>query len=266
MRTPTLRFLPLALASLALAACGQSGTESGKTGTTEAKKPATKGPASAKKAAEGLKVLRLPMRTDGPKSIDPVKGSTVYDSRAANLVYETLMEYEYTARPFKLRPLLLTEMPKPSADKLVWTFKLKKGVKFHDDACFPGGKGRELKSSDVFYSWKRMADKGNSPKSWWLMKKTIKGFDAYRDAQNAAAKFDYDAPVEGMKIVDDHTFEVTLTEPVYRFVWILAMFQLSVVPREAVEKYGSKFGRHPVGTGPFTMKENSCVTVKSMVF
>ena len=41
-----------------------------------------------------------------------------------------------------------------------------------------GGKGRELVARDVFYSWKRMADSANSPKSWWLIEDTIKGFKA----------------------------------------------------------------------------------------
>ncbi len=253
----------LAVIALTLAACGKSGPgdssgKSGKSGkTTETGQPSTK--------AAGPKVLHLPMRTDGPKSLDPVKGSTVYDNRGACLTYETLLEYEYTTRPLKLRPLLLESLPVKADDGITYTFKLKKGVKFHDDAAFSGGKGRDVKSADVFYSWKRMADKKNNPKSWWLLKGAIKGFDAYREAQNAAEKFDYDVPVEGMKVIDDQTFQVVLTEPVYRFMYVLAMFQLSIVPREAVEKYGTKFGRHPVGTGPFTMKEGDWVAGKSMV-
>src|SRR5690606_29909520 len=36
------------------------------------------------------KVLRLPIRTDGPKSLDPAKGSTQYDNMATCQVYECL--------------------------------------------------------------------------------------------------------------------------------------------------------------------------------
>jgi ABC-type transport system substrate-binding protein len=53
---------------------------------------------------------------------------------------------------------------------------------------------------------------------------------------------------------------------VYRFLWTLPMFQLSIVPREAVEAYGARFGRHPVGTGPFLMAEGAWVESKSMTF
>lgn len=212
---------------------------------------------SAAPAQEKLKVLQLPIRTDGPKSLDPVRGSTVYDNIACSQMYETLLQFKYLKRPLELEPLLLEKMPEIAADGLTWKFTLKKGVRFHDDACFPGGKGRELKSSDVFYSWKRMADLANSPKSWWLFKDTIVGFDEYRDAQNTAAssggKFDYDAPVKGFRIINDREFEVVLTRAIQQFIWKLTMFQTSIVPREAAEKYGVQFGAHPVGTGPFVL-------------
>ena len=199
-------------------------------------------------------VLRLPMRTDGPKTLDPIRGSTVYDNRSIGQIYETLVDYKYLG-PLELEPLLLEEMPQVTNDGHVYRFKLKEDVYFHDDACFPDGKGRRIKSSDVFYSWKRMADNDNSPKCWWLLEGTIKGFDTYRDEQNEAGQFDYDLPVEGMRVINDREFEVELTEPVYRFMYVLAMFQTSIVPREAVEKYGDQFGLHPVGTGPYVLRD-----------
>ncbi len=201
-----------------------------------------------------LKVGRFPLRSDGPKTFDPVRGSTVYENQCISQVYEPLLQYKYLVRPFELEPLLLAEMPQTD-DSITYRFRLKKGVRFHDDSCFPGGKGRELVSSDVFYSWKRIADEDTESKSWWLMEKTILGFDEYRAAQNAAEVFDYDAPVAGMRIIDDHRFEVELTKPVSRFLWTLAMFQTAIVPREAVEFHGRKFVRHPVGTGPYLMHD-----------
>ncbi len=104
-----------------------------------------------------LKSARIPMRSDGPKSMDPVRGSTVYENQCSSQLVETLLQYKYLKRPFEAEPLLLAEMP-TSEDGLTWHFKLKDGVYFHDDGCFPDGKGRALKSEDVFYSWKRIAD------------------------------------------------------------------------------------------------------------
>jgi len=196
------------------------------------------------------------MPTSGPNSLDPVRGSSQYDNKACNYVYESLLEYEYLHRPFKLKPALLEEMPAISDGGKRFRFKLKKGIRFQDDPCFPDGKGREVVAEDVFYSLKRMADNKNQPKGWWLMKDTIVGFDEYRTEQNEnEAGFDYDLPVEGMIKINDHEFEIVLKQPFFRFIYTLAMFQTAVLPREAVEYYKGRLSRHPVGTGPYLLKK-----------
>ncbi len=197
-------------------------------------------------------LLTLPLRQESLSTLDPVRESGLYENQTCSMVYDTLLQYRYLERPYELEPALLAAMPEIQ-DGRIYRFRLKQGVRFHDDPCFPGGVGRELVSADVFYSWKRMADDRNHPKSWSLFENTIVGFDAYRERQNAAETFDYDAPVEGLCIQDDHAFEVELGEPVDAFLWQLAMFQTAVVAREAVEHYGSRFARHPVGTGAFRL-------------
>jgi oligopeptide transport system substrate-binding protein len=211
------------------------------------------------KAAPG-KTLQLAMRTDGPKSLDPAAGSTQYDNIAVSLIYETLLTFQYND-PKTLEPLLASAMPTTPDGGTTWEFKLKPGVKFHDNACFKAtnGAGRAITTDDVFYSLKRLADKNNQLKNWWLLENVIKGFDAYKDAQNAAldkgGQFDYDAPVSGLTKVSDTEFKIMLNKPVYRFLYTLAQFQLSIVPREAVEMYGKDFGFNPVGTGPFVYEK-----------
>lgn len=221
----------------------------------------------------GTKVLRLPIRTDGPKSFDPVKGSTQYDNQACSQVYETLVQWKYLVRPLEQEPLLLTEMPRATdnADGTrTWKFTLKPGVRFHDDPCFRGGKGREVVTDDVFYSWKRLADPSYEYENWWLVDDLVVGFDEYKTAQKAAVDagrpFDYGAAVAGFKKINDREFEVVLKKPVYRFMYVLSQFQLSIVPREAVETYGERFSIHPVGTGPFTVAEGAWKPGASLVF
>jgi len=215
------------------------------------------------------KVIRIPMTTSGPGSLDPVSGSTTYENRCTAPIYETLLEYKYLKRPLEVQPLLLEEMPEVTEGGKVWRFRLKPGIMFHDDDCFPDGEGRELVASDVLYSWRRLADPEYRFKSFWLVDGIIEGFNEYKDEQaelvKNGAEFDYEAPVSGFEIVNDYEFVVTLTEPNQQFLWRLAMFQLSVVPREAVEMYGEGFAGHPVGTGPFILKnESDWVRGKSM--
>ncbi len=222
---------------------------------------ATTADAGAEAGVKDDKVLRIPMQTSGPGTLDPVMGSTTYENRASSCLYETLLQYKYLKRPLEVEPLLLAEMPEVTGGGKHWKFTLRPGITFHDDPCFPGGEGREVKASDVFYSWKRLADPQHRYKSWWLVDGMIKGFNEYKEAQAARVEsgqaFDYDAAVEGFKILDDYTFTVELNEPNQQFIWRLAMFQLAIVPREAVEKYEKGFAAHPVGTGPFVLRKES---------
>lgn len=206
------------------------------------------------------KVGHFPMRSEGPKTLDPVLGSTQYDNLCSGQIIDTLVQYKYLKRPFELEPLLLTEMP-TTDDDLTWKFTLRNDVYFHDSPCFPDGKGRKLVSSDVFYSWKRMADSTIGSKSWWLMRDTVVGFDEYREQQlklvegKPGEHFDYFADVEGFRVINDQEFTVTLKKPSARFLWVLAMFQTGIVPHEALDMFGSRFGLHPIGTGPYTLSE-----------
>lgn len=211
-------------------------------------------PAEAGSRQSGRKVLALPIRTDGPKSLDPVEGSTTYDNMACAQMYETLLTYNY-ADPTELEPLLLAEMPESADGGKTWRFRLKPGVTFHDNRCFPGGQGRAVTTDDVFYSLKRIFDKANGLENTWLLANTIVGLDAYAAEENAkpSGAFDYDREVPGLRKISDSEFEIELTKPVYRFLYVLAMFQTAVVPREAVEYYGEDFSRNPVGTGPFIL-------------
>ncbi len=207
-------------------------------------------------------ILRLPMRTAGPNTLDPAQGSTTYENMAITQVYETLLQPKYT-NPNELEPLLLAEMPTNYVDdqgRKVWRFRLREDAFFHDNECFPGGEGRRVNTDDVFFSFKRLADqRASNGKNWWLLKDTIIGFDEYKARQDQAPEFDYDAPVEGMRKINDLEFEIILQEPVYRFIWVLQMFQTSIVPREAVEYYNADgknlFSANPVGTGPFVFRE-----------
>jgi ABC-type transport system substrate-binding protein len=188
------------------------------------------------------------------KGFDPAQIDDLYSSREATRVYEGLLTYHYLKRPHELVPNLAVSLPTVSEDGCVYTFTLREGVKFHDNACFPSGQGRELTAEDFVYAIKRVAD----PKvrsSWFsVVAGKIKGLDAWRDKYTDTAHTDYSEAVEGLKALDRYSLQFTLTQPWPQFLYILAMNFCCVVPQEAVQYYGEEFLNHPVGTGPFTME------------
>ena len=188
-------------------------------------------------------------------SLDPVQISDVYSGDEAGKVYEGLYEFHPLKRPYELVPNLAESMPVVSEDGLSYTVKLKKGVLFHDDECFPNGKGREVKIDDLIYSLKRLADPKNQARGWWILDEKIVGLNEWRDKYAKADATNYDDAIAGLNKIDDYTIEFKFKRPYPQFLYGLAMPSTSIVAKEAVTKYGQEFLNHPVGTGAFTLKK-----------
>lgn len=186
------------------------------------------------------------------KGMDPVNAGDTYSSAEIARVYEGLLEYHYLKRPYQLQPNLAESMPEVSEDGLTYTFKLKKNVKFHDNKCFPNGKGRELVASDFVYSIKRMADLKNNSTGWWLLDGRIKGLNEWRE-KFKGKEANYDEPVDGLVALDKYTLQFKLTSQYPQFLYSLAMVYTYAVPKEAVAMYGEEFLNNPVGTGAFVI-------------
>jgi peptide/nickel transport system substrate-binding protein len=103
-----------------------------------------------------------------------------------------------------------------SPDIKTWTFKLRKGVKFHD--------GAELVADDVVAFFKRLLD----------------------PASNAPTRSQYDM-IEDVSASDPATVVFKLTIPYGGFADILGDRQVKITPRGAAAQMATK----PVGTGPF---------------
>ena len=188
------------------------------------------------------------------KGLDPIQSDDVYSAKEIAKVYEGLVEYHYLKRPYELVPNLAAAMPTISADQLVYTFKLKEGVQFHDNPCFPDGRGREFTAQDVVYSLKRLADPKNQAQAFWVIDGKIKGLNEWREKYAHAPATDYTEDIPGLQAIDRYTIQFRLTQPNPRFLNLLAMSSCYIVAQEAVEHYGAAFVNHPVGTGPFTLK------------
>ena len=92
------------------------------------------------------------------KGLDPAQSDNEFTDEVLGNVVEGLLQYHYLKRPLTPVPHLSDGMPTVSKDGLTHTFKIKKGVRFHDSEAFPDGKGREVVAEDFIYSWKRIAD------------------------------------------------------------------------------------------------------------
>lgn len=185
------------------------------------------------------------------KGMDPINTGDTYSSTEVARVYEGLLQYHYLKRPYELEPNLAESMPEVSDDGLTYTFKLKKGVMFHDNKCFEGGKGRELTAEDVVFSIMRLADPRNNAIGWWILDGKVVGLNEWRDEQKKLNKTNYSAKVEGLKAVDKYTVQFKLTEEFPQFLYALPMSYTMIVAKEAVDFYGEEFLNNPVGTGPF---------------
>ena len=202
--------------------------------------------------AQQPSVLTVPRLTQF-ESLDPQHAFGDTENQVLRQVYSTLLTYAYLERPYKLEPDLLEAMPTLAADKVTYTFKLRKGVRFVDNPCFAGGKGRELTSDDVLYSLKRYADGNVNSQSWFAMQGAVAGLDDYHAATlKAGPASDLTATdVAGLRKVDARTFTIRLTHENALFLHVLAMSPTAIVPREAVRFYKDRFQVNPVGTGPF---------------
>lgn len=190
------------------------------------------------------------------KGFDPATSGDLYSSGACVQIYEPLYEFHYLKRnPFVLIPLTAAAQPTVSEDRLTLTIPVKKGIRFHDDDCFPGGRGRELVAQDFIYAWKRIADPKVKSPLWGFLQGNIVGLDEFREAAEASEQADYDAPVAGLTASESHTLVIRLARLNPQFQMILAMPFTAAVPREAVQKYGDGFLNHAVGTGAFRLAE-----------
>ena len=212
-------------------------------------------------AAQPLKVLRYAFLI-AESTFDPAQISDLYSNTVVAGMFDAPLEFEFLAKPARMRPNTVVAMPEASDDFKTFTFKVKPGIYFADDPAFKGPDGRqirrELVAEDYVYSLKRHYDpKWKSPNLYRLENAQVLGLTELRKKLMAEKKpFDYDAPVAGLKTLDRYTFQIKLARTSPRFL-LTEMTDPNVaaaLAREVVEFYGDKVGEHPVGTGPYVLK------------
>ena len=164
----------------------------------------------------------------GIASLDPALAKNQSIMWSVHQLYNTLVEIDDSLH---IIPSLAKSWD-VSADRLTYTFHLRNDVYFHNDVAFAGGKGRKFVAEDVVFSLSRILDKKTASPGAWIFNRKIDS-------------------IQPFKAIDDSTFQLRLLRPYNPILGIISMQYCSIVPKEAVERYGNDFRRHPVGTGPF---------------
>ncbi len=204
-------------------------------------------------AADPAKTLRIAF-TSAEMSFDPMFSAAASSDSVIDHIYDSMLDYDYLARPVQLVPRTLKAMPTVEDGGATYVFKLKRGIFFTPDPPFHG-KPRELTAGDQAYAFKRLLDPALKSPWLWLFDGKIIGADEARANAVKSGKFDYDAPIAGLEVLDRYTLRVRLKQPDLRFLYVFAVPNTAAVAGEVVEAYGLDFGAHPVGTEPYMLGE-----------
>lgn len=238
----------------------------------------------------GRKVLYLPFR-EAPKSLDP---AIAYDTAAHQItgnVYDTLLEYHYLERPYRLIPGLATRVPvaEPQPDgTVIYRFELRSDLLFEPDLCFGGTAGhpqtRAIQAADFVFELRRIADPAvNSPVLEPFS--NLVGFaefsvelgrrrkaDPKFAALPVALQYEQLGGFGGAVAEGEHQLRLQVKKAYPQLLYWFAMPFTAPVPKEAVAYYNGRngrphFGDHPVGSGPYRLssyeKQSRMVLEKS---
>lgn len=209
--------------------------------------------------AQDETILRYPITTD-PSHLNVFTNDEIANSTVLNQVYEGLLDLDPATGD--LVPQLAESYDVSTNDEgqQVFTFNLRQGVLFHD---IEGVEltDRELTADDVLWNFMVAlnADPDVSEPTLASNMRFVVGAAEYTaamqemlDAGDELPLILDDVEVPGLQVIDDYTFEVTLTTPDRLF---LVNGLPSIASPEAYELLGEDFNNTPVGTGPFQFVE-----------
>lgn len=152
-------------------------------------------------------------------TLDPYDANDTLSQAVAKSFYQGLFGLD---KDMKLQNVL-AESYAVSDDGLVYTLKLRSGVKFQDGTDFNAG------------AVKANLDRASNPENH------LKRYNLYKT-------------IAKTEVVDPSTVKITLKEPFSAFINILAHPATAMISPAALQKYGKDIGFHPVGTGPYQLE------------
>ncbi len=172
-----------------------------------------------------------------PGSLFPHQIDNAVSSQVVSFIHEGLVKDD----PITLatRPGLAMRWDVDSTHT-EYIFYLNGNAYFHDDACFPKGKGRKVTANDVLYSFTMLCTKNDDNTAYGTFIDQIAGAKDFYE--NKASK------ISGLTIKNDSTFIIKLVKPNSMFLHFLASPMAVIFPKEAYDTYKTNF---TVGIGPF---------------
>lgn len=188
--------------------------------------------------------------TEFIRSLFPQNIVDAYSYRTASQIFEGLLKFDQ--KDLKLNNAI-AESYNIDTTATIYTFKIRKGVTFHDNPCFKDAKGREVTAKDVAYSLNMLCTAHDFNQGFsTVMQGTVLGADEYYAATLNGEK--PSSTCEGIEVVDDYTIKIKLTAPNSVFLFHLAGPYTYIFPKESYDKYKKNILMNPVGTGPFALE------------
>lgn len=175
----------------------------------------------------GKKSQFVVARSTGAELVDPGFAWSEGDIDIVFHMYDGLVKFKND--DLEVEPALATEW-NSSEDGKTWTFKLRKGVKFHD--------GTDFNADAVVQTFKRVIDKNN------------KFYDVVKGGYSYLGYLMGDV-IDDVIAKDDNTVEFKLNQKFAPFLTYMGYYSEYIVSPTALEKYGADFPTNPVGTGPY---------------
>jgi peptide/nickel transport system substrate-binding protein len=247
-----LRATGSAATAVALAGCSGSGGQETTT-TAETSDPTETDAEDTTQSEQEEPARRLELITTGVRTLDTVPQTTSTDSAVIVNIFDGLTNYYHGQA--EVRSHLAADY-QISDDDRTYTFTLKDGVSFHNDAT--------LTADDVVYSFERLAASENSARGHYILDTLGVEHETETTTQDGEETEVYSPGTLAVSAVDERTVEITLQEPFHAALQMLAFSPFSVLPEGIVDDVPnydgeitqSEFATNPVGCGPFTFEKH----------
>jgi peptide/nickel transport system substrate-binding protein len=184
------------------------------------------------------------------ETFNPLEGTNLYSRNITYQIFETLLRTDLSTT--RTVPHLAKSCNVDPTGKY-YTLTIRDNVYFHPDPCF-GDQPRKLTVKDVKFSLELACSNLPINKMAYLLVSKIKGARTFFLNSKSNLPF---SGISGIKIIDSTTLTIELVAPYFGFKDILAHANLGMMAPEVYQTYKEDIGSHPVGTGPFRLKENN---------